>query len=140
MGVRAVPLSIEQVAALAEAMPRRNRAMFIAQAGLRLRIGDLLSLRVQDVDFMRRTVRVESQIAPGAKVRRVPKTRRSTRPVPLPQVVAEGLSVHVNEFSSGPDGTLFATPVGTPYRHDNYDSDLRGGGHQVRTSAVDDRA
>jgi hypothetical protein len=31
---RVVPLSVEQVVALAEAMPRRNRAMVIAQAGL----------------------------------------------------------------------------------------------------------
>ena len=117
---RVVPLSVGQVAALAEAMPRRNRAMVIAQAGLGLRIGELLGLRVQDVDFMRRTVRVEWQIAPGAKVRSVPKTRRSTRTVPLPQVVAEALSVHVNEFPPGPDGTLFTTRFGTPYRHDYY--------------------
>jgi integrase len=117
---RVVPLSVGQVAALAEAMPRRNRAMVIAQAGLGLRIGELLGLRVQDVDFLRRAVRVEWQIAPGAKVRSVPKTRRSTRTVPLPQVVAEALSVHVNEFPPGPDGTLFTTRFGTPYRHDYY--------------------
>lgn len=117
---RVVPLSVAQVAALAEAMPRRNRAMVIAQAGLGLRIGELLSLRVQDVDFMRRTVRVEWQIAPGANVRSVPKTRRSTRMVPLPQVVAEALSVHIDEVPPGEDGTLFTTRFETPYRHDYY--------------------
>jgi integrase len=101
-----VPLSVGQVAALAEAMPQRNRAMVMAQAGLGLRIGELLGLRVQDVDFLRRSVRVEWQIAPGAKVRSAPKTRRSTRTVPLPQVVAEALSVHLNEYPPGPDGAL----------------------------------
>ena len=55
---RVVPLSVAQVLALADAMPRRNRAMVIAQSGLVLRIGELLSLSVQDVDFMRRTVRI----------------------------------------------------------------------------------
>ena len=69
--------------------------------GCGLRIGELLSLRVQDVDFMRRTVRIEWQLAPASKVRSAPKTRRSTRTVPLPQVVAEALSVHIAEFPPG---------------------------------------
>lgn len=117
---RVVPLSVEEVLALAEAMPRRNRAMVISQAGLGLRIGELLALRVQDVDFMRRTVRIEWQLAPGQKTRSAPKTRRSTRTVPLPQVVAEALSTHLEEFAPGNDGTLFTTRFGTPYRHDYY--------------------
>ncbi len=93
-----MPLSVIQVLALADAMPLRNRSMVIAQAGLGPRIGELLSLRVQDVDFMRRTVRIEWQLAPGSKVRTAPKTSRSTRTIPLPQVVAEALSMHLSEF------------------------------------------
>jgi integrase len=117
---RVVPLSVAQVLALADSMPVRNRSMVIAQAGLGLRIGELLSLRVQDVDFMRRTVRIEWQLAPGSKVRSAPKTSRSTRTVPLPQVVAEALSMHLAEFPPGEDGTLFTTRFGTPYRHGYY--------------------
>lgn len=117
---RVVPLSVIQVLALADAMPLRNRSMVIAQAGLGLRIGELLSLRVQDVDFMRRTVRIEWQLAPGSKVRTAPKTSRSTRTIPLPQVVAEALSMHLSEFPPGEDGTMFTTRFGTPYRHDYY--------------------
>jgi integrase len=33
--------------------------MIIIQAGLGLRIAELLALRLEDVDFLRRTVRVE---------------------------------------------------------------------------------
>lgn len=117
---RVVPLSVPEVVALADAMPARNRAMVIVQAGLGLRIGELLSLRVQDVDFMRRSVRIEWQLAPGSKVRSAPKTRRSTRTVPLPRVVAETLSVHIGEFAPSDDGTLFTTRFGAPYRHDYY--------------------
>ena len=117
---RVVPLTVTEVLALAEAMPRRNRAMVITQAGLGLRLGELLSLRLQDVDFMRRTVRIEWQLAPGEKVRSAPKTRRSTRTVPLPQVVAQSLSMHFTEFPPGMDGTLFTTRFGSPYRHDYY--------------------
>lgn len=117
---RVVPLTIAQVVDLAAAMPRRNQAMVITQAGLGLRIGELLSLRLEDVDFMRRSVRIEWQLAPGQKVRTEPKTRRSIRSVPLPQVVAESLSAHIVEYPPGPDGTLFTTRFGTPYRHDYY--------------------
>ena len=63
-----------------------------------LPLSQLLSLRVQDVDFMHRTVRIEWQLAPGSKVRTAPKTSRSTRTIPLPQVVAEALSMHLSEF------------------------------------------
>ena len=111
---RVVPLTIAQVVELATAMPARNRAMVIAQAGLGLRIGELLSLRMQDVDFMRRSVRIEWQLAPGQKLRSAPKTRRSIRSIPLPQVVAEALSAHIATYPPGPDGTLFTTRFGTP--------------------------
>jgi len=40
--------------------------------------------------------------------------------VPLPHVVAEALSVHIDEVPPGEDGTLFTTRFGTPYRHDYY--------------------
>ena len=48
-----MPLSVEQVTALAEAMPERYRTMVLAQASLGLRIGELLALRVEDVDSLR---------------------------------------------------------------------------------------
>ncbi len=43
---RVVPLTVDQVRALAEAMPARTRAMVLTQAGLGLRVGELLALRV----------------------------------------------------------------------------------------------
>jgi len=52
---RIVPLTVAQVKALAGAMPPRCKAMVIAQAGLGLRVGELLALRIEDVDFLRRT-------------------------------------------------------------------------------------
>src|SRR5215203_4554497 len=62
-------------------MPERCRAMVITQAGL--------GLRVQDVDFLRRTVRVEFQTTPDGKYRVPPKTPRSRRALPLPEVVGK---------------------------------------------------
>lgn len=117
---RVVPLTVDQVRALGKAMPDRNAAMVITQAGLGLRIGELLALRVEDVNYLRKTVRVEWQIAPGSKVRSEPKTRRSRRTIPLPKVVADALTEHVRAFPPAEDGTLFTTRFGAPYRHDYY--------------------
>src|SRR3954447_24985563 len=87
---RVVPLSVEQVGALAEAMPERYRTMVLTQAGLGLRIGELLALRLQAFDFLRRAVRSEWQCTQGSKGERSePKTPRSKRTVPLPSMVAD---------------------------------------------------
>ena len=123
---RLVPLTVAQVRALANAMPDRNRAMVIVQAGLGLRLGELLALRDRDVDWVNRTVRIEWQFAPQSKVRTVPKTPRSRRTVPLPQVVADAIEAHTKEYAPDEDGTLFTTRFSGPYRHDYYGSRIFG--------------
>lgn len=117
---RVVPLSVAQVRALADAMPDRCKAMVIAQAGLGLRIGELLALRLEDVDFLPRTVKIEWQTTTDGKRRVPPKTPRSKRTVPLPSVVAEALSAHITEFPPAADGTLFTTLHGLLWRHEYY--------------------
>lgn len=117
---RIVPLSVAQVRALVDVMPLRCRAMVITQAGLGLRLGELLALRVQDVDFLRRTVRVEWQTSPDGKHRVPPKTPRSRRTLPLPGVVADALAAHITDFPQVDDGSLFTTTNGNLYRHEHY--------------------
>jgi integrase len=117
---RVVPLTVAQVQALGDAMRPRSQAMVITQAGLGLRLGELLALRVEDVDFLRRTARVECQIAPRSKTRTEPKTPRSRRTIPLPQVVAEALAQHIAEHSPGEDGSLFITNTGQVYGREYY--------------------
>ena len=94
---RVVPLSTVQVQALADAMPERCRAMVIAQAGLGLRIGELMALRVTDINFLARTARIDWQTSPDGKQRVAPKTPRSRRTLPLPNMVAEALA-HIAAF------------------------------------------
>jgi integrase len=122
---RVVPLSIEQVAALANAMPERYRNMVLTQAGLGLRIGELLALRVQDVDFLRRTVRIEWQFTQGSNAKRSePKTPRSRRTVPLPRVVADALAAYLVSYPAAEDGTIFTTGKGAPLGHVYYGHNL----------------
>jgi integrase len=104
---RIVPLTVEQVRTLAECMPKRCRAMVLAQAGLGLRIGEQLALRLEDINFLKRTVRVEFQIPPNELERDEPKTLLSKRTLPLPQFVAEALAAHIAEFKPLEDGSLF---------------------------------
>lgn len=111
-----------QVQQLADAMPARNRAMVVTQAGLCLRIGELLALRVEDVDFLRRAVRVEWQIAPKTLERSERKTPRSRRTVPLPQVVADALAAHIAAFPPGADGSIFTSSVGKVHWQEVYGS------------------
>lgn len=116
---RIVPLTITQVHNLADNMPERCYAMVVAQAGLGLRIGELMALRQQDVDWLRHTVRVEDQLTFDGKGRMDPKTPRSRRTVPLPDVVANALSQHVAKFPPV-DDLIFTTKHGLPWRREYY--------------------
>ena len=117
---RIVPLSVEQVSALADMVPTRCRAMIITQAGLGLRIAELLALRVSDVDFLRRTVKIESQLTQNGLERVPPKTPRSKRTLPLPVTVADALARHIAAFPPADDGSLFTTEAGYLYRQEHY--------------------
>ncbi len=75
-------------------------------------MGELLALRLEDVDFLRRTVRVEWQIRQHDRARVRPKTTRSRRVVPLPAAVADVLAAHLAACPAGPDGMLFASSRG----------------------------
>ena len=119
---RIVPLTVPEVRDLADAMPGRCRAMVITQAGLGLRVAELLALRVEDVDFLHRSVRVKWQTSPDGKLRRPPKTPRSRRTIPLPGVVADALAAHIAEYPPAADGSLFTTATGVLYRHEHYGS------------------
>lgn len=117
---RIVPLTVDQVRALAEQIGDRYRAMVLTQAGLGLRLGELLALRVEDIDFLRRTVRVEDQIDRETRERVPPKTPRSRRTLPLPDFVSLALAEHVATHPPALNGLLFHTADGLPYLHGWY--------------------
>jgi integrase len=94
--------------------------MVTAPAGLGLRIGELIALRVQDVDFLRRSVRVEHQVDRLTRELVAPKTARSRRTVPLPAVVSVALAEHIRQFPPADNGLLFHTRDGLPLHHDWY--------------------
>lgn len=112
------PPTAAQVHAIAAAMPDRLAAMPIVQAGCGLRLGELLALRVCDVDFLRFTVRVDGQIAAGTRQRCAPKTKWSVRTVRLLPHVADALAAHLAAYPAKRDGYIFTTEeAGGPYGH-----------------------
>jgi len=99
-----VPLTAEQVWALAEAATAPFRAAVMVGAGLGLRQGEAMGLCVDQVDFLRRRVRVDRQrLTPGAGPSFLgpPKTRAAFRAVPASDVVLEALSAHLAAHGTG---------------------------------------
>lgn len=106
-----VPLTVTQVSAWADHATPRVRGMILTQAGLGLRISELRALRVADVDFLRREVRIIEQLDKAC--RRVPlKTANSRREVPLPSVTADMLAGYIATFPPSPDGLIFTSTMG----------------------------
>ncbi|MEU7904788.1 hypothetical protein [Actinoplanes sp. NPDC049118] len=96
-----VPLLLDQVEALADAVPARYRGLIATDVGSGLRQGQAFGLEVPHVDFLRRTIKVEQQIQPaagGGVVICPPKNRYSYRMVPVGQVAVDELAAHLAEF------------------------------------------
>jgi integrase len=118
--------------------------MVIVQAALGLRVGELLALRVQDVDFLRRVVHVEHQVNRRTYELVDPKTATSKRTIPLPRVAADVVAAHlarwpasapvrcrctVVEHASAPtSGLIFHTRTGTPRTHNHHGTRVLGRG------------
>jgi integrase len=104
-----VPMSTEQMYAIRDAMPERLRAMIVLGAGTGMRQSEVLGLTVDRLDFLRRTVRVDRQLVavPGQKATLgPPKTARSVRTIPLPQVVVDTLAAHLQAFPASDTGNM----------------------------------
>lgn len=106
---RVVPWTVAQVGSIADAHPKRYRAVPVVGYGLGLRQGEILGLRVEDVDFLRRVVHVRRQVklVKSRPVFAPPKGGRE-RDVPLPDVVSVALAEHLRHHP--------ATEVTLPWR------------------------
>jgi integrase len=114
-----VPLTTEQVHAIAEAVPHRYRALVITSAGLGLRQGEACGLTVDRVDFLRRTVRIDRQLLtpPAGPVMFGPtKTKSSNRVLTLPETVADELAAHLARYGPGVDNLCFVSRTGAALR------------------------
>ena len=116
------PLLTEVVERLIDAVPRRYRALVILGAGTGLRQGEAFGLTLDRVDFCDEP-RVDRQLVllPGsAPVLSPPKTQKSHRTIPLPEVVVGELAVHLADYPGRDDGSIFTNEAGAPIRRTGF--------------------
>jgi len=128
---------IEQVIAAAAPGPYQalDRTLFLTAAMTGLRAGELVALRWRDVDWIAARVRVRQNYVLGEFG--TPKSRRSTRSVPLADAVGAALDHHFKASAwQADDDLVFAHPItGEPLsKHQN----LRRFRAALRAAGLDD--
>lgn len=93
---RVKPPTTEQVNALVHSVEARYEAAIVTLAGTGLRFGELAGLRVEDVDFLRRSIHVEQQLLRSGAVA-LPKND-SRRTIPLAAHVGDALAAHLAHY------------------------------------------
>jgi len=108
-----------QVAALADAIHPRYRALVLVGAYGGLRIGELAGLRRGRVDVLRNRIEVAEIVVEvsGHLTFGPPKTRAGRRSITLPRSVASALDDHLASFTpADPQAFVFTAPEGGPLR------------------------
>lgn len=118
---RVVPWTHPRVEAVIDAHPPAYRAVPVVAAGCGLRQGEVFGLRVEDVDFLGRTLHVRQQVKiVRAKLVIAPPKGRKVREVPLPDVVAEALAERIRLYPPGQDGLIFTSREHKPLNRNYY--------------------
>ncbi|WP_081790224.1 tyrosine-type recombinase/integrase [Nocardioides sp. URHA0032] len=91
--------TVEEVEKVRAALDERWRVIPVVLAGSGLRIGELLGLRVEDVDFLRKTIRVQRQRLQSNQVAPL-KSKASRRTVPIGQVVVDALAAYLKDYNA----------------------------------------
>lgn len=122
---KVVPWSVDQVTAVVGALPDRYRAVGVVGAGCGLRQGEILGLRVSDIDFLRRRVHVERQVKMISSRIVIAKPKgRKTRTVPMPDTVALALAEHLRRHPAEGDALVFTSREHKPLNRTYFNSHI----------------
>lgn len=110
-------LSAEELWRLADAIDTRYRALIVLAGYSGLRIGELLALRWEHVDMLRRRVTVVETLTDlaGHISFRPPKTRAALRTISVPAFVIDELA-QIPDRPASPRALVFTSPEGQPVR------------------------
>ena len=115
--------TVEQVAAIAEQVPARYRALVLVAAFGGLRWGELAGLRRRRVDLKRGIVTVAEQLVEvnGAFSVGPPKSTAGCRTVTLPAAVVDVLAEHLAHYTAkSPEALVFLGSQGKHLRRSNF--------------------
>jgi integrase len=110
------PISPESLRALLDVLPEPSRSIAALLAMTGLRIGELLALRWQDIDFAKGLFSVRQTVYEGNFD--VPKSRRSKRTLPLGPVCAQ-IFASLCKLDVSPSELVFSTRNGSPLSRRN---------------------
>jgi len=117
-------VTIPQVAALADAVPDRYRALVVLAATSGLRWGELVGLTRSRVDLAAGTVRVDQamiETADGKVTPGPPKSSAGRRTVNVPTPVLAALDAHLAAFvAADPEALLFTGERSAPVRRRHF--------------------
>ncbi len=117
-------LAPAEVEDLADAIDARHRTLVLTGAYTGLRFGEMAALRTDDLDPLRRTLRVDEQLSRQGSSRMVSgplKTRKAKRTIGIPQFLADELVTHIPAHPSSSD-LIFSMARGGPLDYNRFRS------------------
>ncbi len=104
----------EEVGKILSAAPEPFGTIIAVTAVLGLRIGEVLALRVSDIDFARKIVRVRQSVDAATRIPQAVKSQASSADVPMPSQLAARLRVYLR-IHEGKTDLLFVNRRGRPF-------------------------
>jgi integrase len=106
--------SDEEVGRMIAAAPEPFSTILAVASVLGLRIGEVLALRVSDIDFKRKIVRVRQSVDSVTRDVQAVKSQASSADVPLPSQIEARLRTHLQKHD-GKSELLFVNRLGRPF-------------------------
>lgn len=109
-------LSPTEVETLAAAIQDRYRVVVLTGAYTGLRFGELAALRIDDLDTLRRTLRVDEQLSRQGSSTMVSgplKSKKAYRTIGIPAFLVDEIAAHLTGFPSASD-FIFSHDAGGP--------------------------
>ena len=109
-------LSAKEVGQIINFAKEPYSTMFAVLGMTGCRVGEMLGLKIGDLDFNRRVIYIRRSIDSRTKQEQSTKTKNSTGEVPMPDALEKRLRVFMKtEYRENPNRYLFANRNGSPY-------------------------
>ena len=106
--------TVSQATKIMEASPEPYRTLFAVDWSTGLRAGEILALTVADLDFQRKTIRVNKSADDNTREIRQPKTKNSSDLLPMPSALEAMLKSYLDHhWKPNTPGLLFPNRKGT---------------------------